>query len=87
MQGDLISRSALIEQLKNTVCTSEYDEFLLKKVATEIVKNEPTAYSVEVVVSKMEKEKEKSFYDSNSIIGEKNVWAKAIEYVRNGGKE
>lgn len=45
----------------------------------------PLAYDVKSVISKMEKERAKSVYDHNSVIGEKNVWTKAIEIVIKGG--
>ena len=34
------------------------------------------------IIEKLEKEKVKGIYDSSSIIGEKNVWAEAIEIVK-----
>ena len=36
----------------------------------------------ENIIEKLEEQKAKGIYDSNSIIGEKNVWAKAIEIVK-----
>ena len=36
----------------------------------------------EKIIEKLEEQKTKGIYDSNSIIGEKNVWAKAIEIVK-----
>lgn len=36
----------------------------------------------EKIIEKLEEQKAKGIYDSNSIIGEKNVWAKAIEIVK-----
>ena len=36
----------------------------------------------EKIIEKLEEEKAKGIYDSNSIIGEKNVWAEAIEIVK-----
>ena len=36
----------------------------------------------EKIIEKLEKQKVKGIYDSSSIIGEKNVWAKAIEIVK-----
>ena len=36
----------------------------------------------EKIIDKLEEEKVKGIYDSSSIIGEKNVWAKAIEIVK-----
>ena len=39
----------------------------------------------EKIIEKLEEEKVKGIYDSSSIIGEKNVWGKAIEIVKQGG--
>ena len=36
----------------------------------------------EKIIEKLEEEKVKGIYDSSSIIGEKNVWHKAIEIVK-----
>ena len=36
----------------------------------------------EKIIEKLEEEKVKGIYDSSSIIGEKNVWVKAIEIVK-----
>ena len=36
----------------------------------------------EKIIEKLEEQKVKGIYDSSSIIGEKNVWAKAIEIVK-----
>lgn len=36
----------------------------------------------EKIIEKLEEEKVKGIYDSSSIIGEKNVWYKAIEIVK-----
>ena len=36
----------------------------------------------EKIIEKLEEEKVKGIYDSSSIIGEKNVWDKAIEIVK-----
>ena len=36
----------------------------------------------EKIIEKLEEQNVKGIYDSSSIIGEKNVWAKAIEIVK-----
>ena len=36
----------------------------------------------EKIIEKLEEQKVKGIYDSSSIIGEKNVWAEAIEIVK-----
>ena len=45
----------------------------------------PTAYDVDKVVEQLELGKSKGHYDHDSVIGEKNVWEKAIEIVKAGG--
>ena len=42
---------------------------------------------IEKLIERLEREKWKSFYASNSIVGEKNVWGKAIEIVRQLAEE
>lgn len=41
----------------------------------------------EKIIEKLEEQKAKGIYDSNSIIGEKNTWAKAIEIVKQESAE
>lgn len=57
---------------------------LLKGVQS-VIDAEPTAYYPDRVVEQLKKEKEKGHYDSDSVIGEKNVWEKASDIVRKGG--
>lgn len=42
---------------------------------------------VEKLIARLEEEKAKGFYDSDSVIGEKNVWAKSIEIVNKLAEE
>ena len=50
----------------------------------EAIKFWNTRKPMERIVEQLEEEKEKGFYDYDSVIGEKNVWAKAIEIVKGG---
>ena len=43
-----------------------------------------TRKPMERIMEQFEKEREKGFYDHDSVIGEKNVWTKAIEIVKGG---
>lgn len=49
MQGDLISRSALIEYLRKSQSTSAEREHLIKVVFIDMVKAQPTAFDLEKV--------------------------------------
>jgi len=42
---------------------------------------------IEKILERLEAEKAKGHYDFNSVIGEKNVWQKAIEIVQEVAKE
>jgi hypothetical protein len=85
MQGDLISRSALIEMFKDKINRNTRNSilriFLLE--AIKIVENQPTAYDVEKVVAELEEASTMDDVDDAFYIRE----YKAIEIVRNGGKE
>ena len=93
MQGDLISRSALIEEIESLTmqitglrsgkgvlseCMKEYKKSILR-----IIDEQPTAYNVEKVMAELEERKnrppELEYRHLN--------FADAIEIVRNGGKE
>ena len=39
------------------------------------------------IIERLEEEKRKGHYDFNSVIGEKNVWKKAIEIVKQSAEE
>ena len=88
MQGDLISRSELINKM-----TEAYKKHYAGDVsasgftiAMEMVRNQPTAYDVEKVIEEIEDIIEEPMLRPSDI-----VWNNAInmclEVVRNGGKE
>lgn len=98
MQNDLISRSALIEELKKCTCTDKHDERIIKDFVVHIVEKQPIAYDVEKVVAELEENKQPIVgvvFDENIPSDDKafsrfkfNVGIEtAIEIVRNGGKE
>ena len=76
MKDDLISRSALIEVLKNPLTFETQLEVTIDDLIT-IVENQPTAYDVDKVVAELE----------NANIDGFVYIDKAIKCVRNGGKE
>ena len=83
MQNDLISRSTLIEELEKELGKCKEVNFMsVWSKAMQIVENKPTAYSVEKVVAELE---EKRRYAFNVVY--KEAMTKAIDVVRNGGKE
>ena len=64
--GDLISRSALIEDIEKRCSTISIDSELYKIVhgcIVGLVQTQPTAYSVDKVVVKLEEEREKAIHD------------------------
>ena len=42
---------------------------------------------IEKLIGRLEEEKSKGYYDSNSVIGEKNCWNKAIEIINKLAEE
>lgn len=80
--GDLISRSALIEELNGIYLDNPYDdkEDILEK-AIGIVDHMETAYDVEAVVAELE---EMRFEDD---CGDAVLLHDAEPIIRNGGKE
>lgn len=100
MQNDLISRSALIENLREIktvygVPMTRHDEQVIHWVIGRI-KEQPTAYSVKKVVEQLEDEKMKHFLTIANTGDKKldfayekvgNALDRASEIVRNGGKE
>ena len=42
---------------------------------------------IEKLIGRLKEEKAKGFYDSDAVIGEKNVWSKAIEIVNQLAEE
>lgn len=98
MQGDLISRSALIELLRNNTSNDIQDQIITENNIN-LIMSIPTAYSVEDVVAELErKELDSCSAKAEAVIGMLGVMAdihtgeikaykEAIEIVRNGGKE
>jgi hypothetical protein len=97
--GDLISRSRVIENIWDVFNSyandsQRFDEYETEAinnaftVLQKCVENQQTAYSVEVVVSKLEKEKGTVFIDGKPMYNEDDFIDidKAIDIVRNGGK-
>lgn len=85
MQNDLISRSALIEHIKEFTNINEgYFEnphFLIR-----VIENQPTAYDVEKVIKKLEAEKENTY--NRCVNGMHDaVFKDLLVKIRNGGKE
>ncbi len=84
MSDDLISRSALLEELKSFSLTITGLNILLqisaKKSIMRIVDEQPTAYDVEKVVEQLENEKAGYFEYGRSAL------YKAIEIVKAGGE-
>lgn len=98
MQNDLISRGALIEELKLKSENSLNDiEHMALNRAINTVKRQPTAYDVEKVTKKLNEfalntEQYCVEHIANGICEDcescnECVLRKAIEIVRNGGKE
>lgn len=99
MQNDLISRSKLLEKLEEDKAFLQKGAnkdaifaFRTSHSVIELVKAQPTAYNVEKVVKQLEEtRKEITRWDSNKhyIYQDGADWMgeKAIEIVRNGGKE
>ena len=101
MQNDLISRSALIKQLDDDIKITEYfmgknpkdsekyatllNQSIVLRNYKAIIEDMPTAYDVEKVVEQIDG----MFGVDPMYYGEDAKWAvdKAIEIVRNGGKE
>ena len=96
MQGDLISRSALIEAIDKM----DKGSFYLPLLFRDMVKLQPTAYSVEDVVAELEKEmvraeewaREEMGRDGDELnfehyVGKRNAYMDAMTIVRYGGKE
>ena len=97
MQNDLISRSALIEdidtQLKEIVDTDGITEDVILLISIcekfkNIVERIPIAYDVEKVVAELEEVKEKASV-KNIIVSSyaRGMMNRVIYIVRNGGKE
>ncbi len=85
MQGDLISKSALVEELQKYFINNS----IHKNDLAEVIANMPCAYDVEKVVAELERNK-KRFVDvlHNPVrLRQYEAFCDAIAIVRNGGKE
>ena len=93
MDGDLISRSKVIDVLKETGIIQDND---LGHLVVEEIERIPTAYDVEKVVEQLETHKDldvcenncyecKKKYPNDDCPTEKCAFDKAIEIVRKGG--
>ena len=82
MKNDLISRSALIEAFKNPKTFETKLEITIDDIVA-VINEQPTAYDVENVVAELEEE----LVDIGAKTGYHKGITKAIEIVRNGGKE
>ena len=89
MQGDLISRSVLIEHIKEfTNINGGY--FENPQLLVRVIENQPIAYDVEKVVKQLEEnmdEYHKRMDDYDEDLGGYVAMGFAIDIVRNGGKE
>ena len=88
MQNDLISRSELKETLMECLDETQIQETLEFFGIYDFIDNAPTAYNVEKVVEQLESEK---FINVEPEATHAFMWngaiQKAIECIRNGGKE
>ena len=85
--SDLISRSDLIKEI-DKYCGNQ--SYLVSENVREIIKNQPTAYSVDKVVEELEKRKQEylvgfGIHDNNEMYGIACGLGDAIEIVKQGG--
>lgn len=96
MSSDLISRKALLEELKdfkmlitgsaNAMALTVMDE--TKKSIMRIIDEAPTAYDVDRVIKQLKKAGSRiSFYGTDNFTDERISLNEAIEIVRKGGIE
>ena len=87
VNGDLISRSALLDSFRKCYCghlgMENSDGMLTFRSICRIINAQPTTYNVEKVVEEMEKYHKEEMVTRNPIISLDS----AISIVRNGGKE
>lgn len=87
--GDLISRSALIEELNKMgrdkfTLDDWYEHWLNGMIcALERIDRQPTAYDLDKVVEELQVEKKKPWI----VLAERNGYARAIDIVKRGGKK
>lgn len=87
MQGDLISRSALLEEIKKQDTSN-----LTKGLVLQFIEKQPTAYDVEEVVAELEEARKKYQRLCMECDGKEDEamdihYRNIIRIVRNGGKE
>lgn len=100
MNNDLISRSALLEEINNFSMriTGSANAMALvimdetKKSIMRMVEEQPTAYDVDKVVERLEAEAERwkesgEEYEDQKELGVSEGFKKAIEIVKSGGIE
>lgn len=93
MSDDLISRKALLKELREIMDEPHNTMFLMGiGAAVSIVEHRETAFDKEKVIEKLNEEKEGSEwywneYDNEEDFGEMNAYKKAIKIVEKGGIE
>ena len=87
MQNDLISRSALIEELKKCTCTDKHDERIIKDFVVHIIEKQPIVYDVKKVVAELEKYKSTIYSEAGECLEQYVYLDTAKKIVRKGGVE
>lgn len=83
-QGDLISRSAAMENYCSALCPkSKKGEYCKNCIAKSWLNNQPTAYDVDVVVEQLEHPNNYTIVAGNHYTTVERV----VDIIRNGGKE
>lgn len=86
MNGDLISRQALIRSITKQYDT-QFGQYSLVEMIDEVEK-EPTAYDVDKVIEQLRNAGSRiSFFGTDSFTDERISLEEAIEIVRKGGIE
>lgn len=87
MQNDLISKNALIEELKKCTCTDKHDERIIKDFVIHIIEQQPIAYNVEKIMQQIEKLPTKTGMWEYAETGRVHILiekSNVIEIIRNG---
>lgn len=84
MADDLISRSALIDELRteNQICITTTGHELTMNMVYSFINKQPTAYDVDKVVASIEE-----FYEEAEQYGFASAISDIVEVVRKGGVE
>lgn len=88
--GDLISRSTAMKNYCNALCPKlQKCEYCNNCIVKAWLNNQPTAYDVDKVVERLEKEKNPNYREDGSLMGERAAIEidKAIDIVKRDGKE